>query len=470
MSKQATGGLAWPFWHRDPKDNNERELAGWLMYDWANSAFQTTVVTVLIGPYLTDLAQRDVGRNGIVANLGPFGSITATSLFPYCISTSVFLQVLLLPLLGAIADYSSAKKRLMIAFCYGGVAATCLLFFVADHRYIIGGLLLVVANLAFGVTIVLYNAFLNDITTGDLRNKVSSQGYALGYLGGGLLLAANLILLNLSDRLGITKELAVRISLLSAGLWWGGFALITFARVKTRPTPRERPSGRSYLAIGLSELGAVWTQLHRLPHTRRYLLAYMAFNDAIQTVISIASVFLAQELFVSRGLATNQSFLVGLVLMVQFVAFVGALLFERIAVLVNTKNAILLSLVLWTGIVIYAYGFLQTIAQAWVMGGVLATVLGGSQALSRSLFSQMIPVGHEATFFGLYEITERGTSWIGPFMFGLVVGATGSYRQAILSLIVLLLAGMIVLLFTNTEQAIHDAGNRLPTDATGARA
>jgi UMF1 family MFS transporter len=160
----------------------------------------------------------------------------------------------------------------------------------------------------------------------------------------------------------------------------------------------------------------------------------------------------------------------GLVLMVQFVAFFGALLFERIAVLVNTKNAILFSLILWTGIVIYAYGFLQTIAQAWVMGGVLATVLGGSQALSRSLFSQMIPAGHEATFFGLYEITERGISWIGPFMFGLVVGATGSYRQAILSLIVLLLAGMVLLLFTDTEQAIQDAGHQLSTDAAGAGA
>jgi UMF1 family MFS transporter len=448
--------------------DDRREIVGWLMYDWANSAFQTTVVTVLIGPYLTDLAQREVGRNGIVANLGPFGTITAMSLFPYCISTSVFLQVLLLPLLGAIADYSHAKKRLMIAFCYGGVAATCLLFFVTGHRYIVGGVLLILANLAFGVTIVLYNAFLNDITTEDRRNKVSSQGYALGYLGGGLLLAANLVLLSLSDRLGISKELTVRISLLSAGLWWGGFALITFARVNTREPRRARPSRRSYLSIGILELKAVWHQLRRLPHTRRYLVAYMAFNDAIQTVISIASVFLAQELFVSRGLATNQNFLIGLVLMVQFVAFLGALLFERIADLITTKPAILLSLVLWTGIVIYAYGFLQTVAQAWAMGAALATVLGGSQALSRSLFSQMIPVGHEATFFGLYEITERGTSWIGPLMFGLVVGATGSYRQAILSLIVLFLVGLAVLFCTNTERAIHDASNLLPTEAAGA--
>jgi UMF1 family MFS transporter len=150
--------------------------------------------------------------------------------------------------------------------------------------------------------------------------------------------------------------------------------------------------------------------------------------------------------------------------MVQFVAFGGALLFERVAFLLNTKNAILLSLVIWTGIVVYAYGLLQTVAQAWMMGAVLAVVLGGSQALSRSLFSQMIPAGHEAAFFGVYEIAERGTSWIGPFFFGLVASVTGSYRQAILSLVVLFLAGIVMLFFTDTARAVHDSGAHLPTE------
>ena len=145
------------------------------MYDWANSAFQTTVVTVLVGPYLTALAQADVGTNGIVATIGPFGSITALSLFPFCISTSVFLQVLLLPLLGGIPDYSRAKKRLMAAFCYAGVPASCLLFVITGHRYILGGVLLILVNFAFGVTIVLYNAFLNDITTADRRDRISRR-------------------------------------------------------------------------------------------------------------------------------------------------------------------------------------------------------------------------------------------------------------------------------------------------------
>ncbi len=440
-------------------DGDRRAIFGWMMYDWANSAFQTTVVTVLMGPYLTGLAQRAVGDNGVVFGLGPLGAITAKSFFPYCISLSVLLQVFLLPVLGAVADYTDLKKRLMMTFCYLGVAATCLLFFLSTRTYIAGGVLLVAANLCFGASNVLYNAFLNEIAPAHLRDEVSSRGYALGYLGGGLLLAGNLALILGGERIGVSNDSAVRLSLLSAGLWWGGFAVITFTRLETRVPAQRRAAHGSYIRIGFSELARVVGELRRLPHTLRYLVGYMLFNDGIQTVISIASVFMAQELFVAKGLPTNEAFLVGLVLMVQFVAFFGALIFERIARVINTKNAILLSLVLWAAIVIYAYGFLETTTQAWAMGAVIAIVLGGSQALSRSLFSLMIPAGREASFFGLYEISERGTSWIGPLIFGAVVGATNSYRQAILSLIVLFLAGILVLAVTNTDRAIRDAGH-----------
>ena len=186
----------------------------------------------------------------------------------------------------------------------------------------------------------------------------------------------------------------------------------------------------------------------------------------IQTVIGLASVFLSQELFTDqqRAAGDDQRFVLMIFLMVQFAAMVGALIFERIASVVGTKRAIILSLVLWSGVVIYAYGFLQNTTQAWFMAGAIAMVLGGSQALSRSLFSRMIPAGREASFFGIYEISERGTSWIGPFIFGVVVGSTGSYRDAILSLIVLFVLGMIILATTNTDQAVHDAGNFLPEE------
>ena len=427
------------------------------MYDWANSAFQTTVLTVLIGPYLTALAQQAVGENGIVFGLGPLGDVTAKSFFPYCVALSVFLQVLMFPLLGAAADDGKLKKPLMIALCYTGATATCLLFFLNVNTYIAGGALLIVANLCFGATLVLYNAFLNDVAPAPLRNAVSSRGYAFGYLGGGVLLAINLALIMGGAGIGITRDLAVRLSLLSAGLWWGGFAAMAFVRLKPRATPSRIDTGTSPVARAARGVVRAFGELARLPQTLRYLAAYMLFNDGIQTVISISSVFLAQELFVARGLPADEAFLIGLILMVQFVAFGGALLFERIARVTGTKHAILLSLVVWTGVVIYAYGFLQTTTQAWGMGALIALVLGGSQALSRSLFSQMIPPGREGSFFGLYEISERGTSWIGPLIFGAVVGATNSYRQAILSLIVLFVAGMVVLAFTDTDRAIRNA-------------
>jgi len=437
--------------------NDRREIFGWVMYDWANSAFQTTVVTVLLGPYLTALAQEAVGDNGTVATLGSMGVVTAKSLFPYCVSLSVFLQVFLLPVLGAIADYTSLKKRLMATLCYSGVAATCLLSFVAGRSYLTVGALFVAANLCFGASNVLYNAFLNDITTAERRDQVSSRGYALGYLGGGLLLAVNLALVLNAGAFGLSRDLAVRVSLLSAGLWWGAFGALTFARLRARPAPLGPPPGRSAVAASLAQVAATIRELQRLPQTLRFLMAYMLYNDGIQTVISTASVFLAQELFVARGLPADESFLIGLVLMIQFIAFFGALLFERIARIVQTKNAILISLVLWTGVIVYSYRFLETTRQAWVMGGVIAIVLGGSQALSRSLFSLMIPPGREASFFGLYEISERGTSWIGPLIFGMVAGATNSYRQAILSLVALLLGGMLLLAFTDTDRAVAEA-------------
>jgi len=450
--------------------NDRREIFGWMMYDWANSAFSTTVAGALLSPYITTLAQANVGENGVVLSLGPLGALTAKSFFPICIAVSVLLQVFLLPVLGAIADYSHLKKRLMALFCYIGAIATCLLFFVTGNLYLLGGLLFIVANLSFGASIVLYNAFLPDICTEDQSDKVSSRGFALGYMGGGLLLAMNFGLLLAGSKLGISPGLAVRLSLLSAGLWWGGFALITFARLKTRAPARSLPPDKAYYTIGFSELRGTFRELARLPHTLKFLIGYLLYNDGIQTVLAMASVFLSQELFTQeqRLAGADQTFVLEIFLMVQFVAFLGALLFERIAAAVGTKNAILISLVLWSGVVIYAYGFLQTTFQAFLMGAVIAIVLGGSQALSRSLFSRMIPVGREASFFGLYEISERGTSWIGQLIFGIVVGVTGSYREAILSLIVLFVLGTVILALTNTDRAIHEAGNPLPEEVGAA--
>jgi MFS transporter, UMF1 family len=448
--------------------NDRREIFGWMLYDWANSAFYTTVVGALLGPYLIALAQADVGRGGVVLDLGFVGAVTAESFYSLFIVAAVGLQVVLLPVVGSIADYSNLKKRLMAVFCYIGVAATCLMFFVTGKLYLLGGLLFVIANLSYGGAIVLYNSFLPEIVTEDRRDKVSSRGFALGYLGGGLLLALNFIFVGVAPSLlapygyteGQAQSLAVRLSLLSAGVWWGFFAFFAFRRLRARTMGRQLPAGKSYLTAGFAQLADTFRELRRLPHTLKYLVAYLLYNDGIQTVIGSAAVFIAAELF-DKGMDDPEAptFVLSIFLFVQFMGIGGALLFERIARLVGTKRAIILSLFIWVGIVVYAFGFFETRAQAWVMAGVIAVVLGGSQALSRSLFSQMIPPGREASFFGIYEVSERGTSWLGPLVFSIVVARTGSFRYALLSLIIFFVSGLLLLAITDTARAIREAGN-----------
>lgn len=433
--------------------NNPRELFGWKMYDWANSAFYTTVVGALFSPYLTRLAQTAVGENGVVLSLGPLGAVTAKSLPTLCVSISVGAQVFLLPILGALGDYSDLKKRLMALFCYIAVVANCLLYLIHGNLYLLGGLLFIIANIGYGASIVFYNSFLPEIATDDQTDKVSSRGFAYGYLGGAILLMLDLLLVLRAEQLGMTTGMAVRLSLLSAGVWWGGFAIVTFYLLKSRPKKKRLPSGQSYLTAGFRELRDTVKELRRLPLTARYLLGYLIYNDGIQTVIVSSSVFLEQELFPGG----NPVFLLEIFLLVQFVAVVGALIFEKLAYMIKTKNAIIVSLVIWVGVVIYAYQFLHTVPEAWVMAGVIAIVLGGSQALSRSLFARMIPVGKEASFFGLYEVSERGTSWMGPLLFSIVIARTGSYRLALLSLIFFFVVGLIVLWFTDTDRAVREA-------------
>ncbi|HUL76198.1 MAG TPA: MFS transporter [Vicinamibacteria bacterium] len=438
--------------------DDRRELLGWALYQWAFHGFVTTVATVLLGPYLTALAQKAVGPNGAVFGPGRLGAVTAKAFFPYCLSASVLLQLALLPFLGAIADRTRLKKPLLVAFSSVGATATCLLFLVGGGLgFVAGGLLFVVANLSFGASVVLYNAFLPEIASDAQRDRVSSLAFALGYLSGGILLAANLVFLGIAPRLGVDEGLVVRLCFLSAGLWWGGFSVPAFRRLRPRPPEASAPPGPGLLRDGLATFLAALRELGRRRHTRRYLVAYLLYNDGIQTVIGLASVFLAQELFVARRLPEDRGFLLGLMLMVQFVGFGGALLFGRLAARFGSKPALLASLAVWTAVVVYGWRFLRTPADAIGMSVAIALVLGGSQALSRSLFSRMIPPDRGATFFALYEVAENGTSWIGPTLFGAVVAATSSYRDALLSLVLLLVSGTILLAATDLDAAFGEA-------------
>lgn len=457
---------------KDPK-NDKREIFGWLTYDWANSAFFTTVVTVLAGPYLTALAQAPineggVGKGGIVLSLGPFGSVTSDNLFTSTLGASIFLQIFLLPMLGSIADFTPLKKKMMASFCYLGVVSSSLLFFITGTSYLWGCAFLLVSNICFAASNVFYNSFLVDITTEDQRDRISSYGYAAGYVGGLIMLFINLALINFGSSIGIDKGLAVRVSMLAASLWWGVFAAVTFTLVRTRE-PERQANGRNLVTIGFVELWRTMRELAGLKYTLLFLVGYLLYNDGIQTVILNSSIFLSQELFISRGLESNPTFLLGIFVAAQISALIGALVFERIARIIGAKRTIIVCLAIWSGIVIFAYGFLQSFLQAWIMAVFIGLVLGSTQALSRSLFSQMIPKSRESAFFGLYEISEKGTSWIGNLVFAVVVGTTGSYRQAILALIVFFVAGMIILMATDTKRAIHAAGNLTPEEA-GIRA
>jgi MFS transporter, UMF1 family len=441
--------------------NQPREIFGWIAYDWANSAFYTTVIAVMLGPYLISLAEQAVGKEGLILDLY-FFNVTSGGYFAFCIAVSVVSMVVVLPFLGAIADYTHLKKAFMAIFCYVGVIASALLFFVTGDSYVLGGALLIISNIGFAAANVFYNAFLIDITTEDRRDRVSSWGYGAGYIGGVVMLVMNLGLVTYASEIGITTSLAVRISFLAAAVWWGAFALITFLVLKTRAPAKPVPEDKTLLTVGFLELWGTLKELRSLRYTALFLIAYLFYNDGIQTVILQASVFLSQELFTQqeRDVNADQSFLIVIFLVAQVSAFVGAVVFERIARSIGAKSTILLSLAIWCGIVIYAYAFLATRNQAFFMAGAIGLVLGAAQALSRSLYSQMIPAGRESAFFGLYEISEKGTSWMGQLLFTILIGTTGSFRQAILGLIVFFVVGSVILVFTDTSRAIREAANR----------
>jgi MFS transporter, UMF1 family len=434
--------------------DDDREILGWTMYDWANSTFSTTVVTALLGPYITALAGSSENP------LAFFGiRIEPAAIYPFAASLSVFLQVFFLPILGTIADYTNLKKKMMMAFAYAGATATIFLVFIQADMPVIGtngavlfgSLLAIVANLCFGAAVVFYNAFLPEIASPENRDMVSSKGFAYGYLGGGLLLLVNLGMLTVMEDTG----LAVRLSLASAGAWWFIFTYIfPQQRLKVREATKQMPEGVGYFRHGIRTIRKTLSEMRsKYPVTLQYLIAYLIYNDGIQTVIIVATLFAATEL----GVETTSLLL--LVLMVQFVAFGGAFLFGYLAKRFGAKRAIVLSLFIWSALVIYAYGFLYTETQLFIMGAVMATVLGGSQALSRSLFSQMIPADHEAEYFGFYEVSERGTSWLGPMAFAAAVQITGSQRIAIISLIIFFVVGLALLMRVDVEKGIRDAGH-----------
>jgi len=440
---------------------NERvaEQRGWYWYDWANSVFTTSVVTVFLGPYLSDVAETAAGAGNGAGTLHPLGvPVSPDSLFPYLLSVSALLQVLVLPVVGAVADRTRRKRELMGGFAYAGALATAGLALVSGGRYLLGSGLFLVANVCFGASIVVYYSFLPEIAGPDERDAVSSRGWAFGYFGGGLLLALNLGLFLNAEALGLTEGEAVRICFLSVAIWWAGFTLVPLARLRDRPRTDGEPAAATVPAGGsFGQLAATLRSLRAYPQTLLFLAAYLLFNDGIQTVIGLSAQYGDRELELS------QTVLISTILLVQFVAFGGALLLGRIAARAGAKRTVLASLVVWAAVLCVAY-FLQrgSAIQFYLLGAAIGLVLGGTQALTRSLFAQMSPRGREAEYFGLYEISDKGTSWLGTLTFGLAVQLTGSYRVAIISLVVFFVAGGLLLTRVDVRQGMADARGEQP--------
>jgi UMF1 family MFS transporter len=441
-----------------------KEQRAWYWYDWANSAYVTTIGTVLFAPYLISVAEQaacgfvgDADRP-CKADLSVLGlAVSPGSLVAYVVTIATIVSALVLPVVGAAADRSPRKKQIMAGFAWTGSLAAGCMFFVTGSNWELGAALLFVANICLGSSLVVYDAILCEISTPDERDRVSSRGWALGYLGGGLLLAVNLAVVTMHDALGMSTGLAVRVSLLSAAVWWAAFTLIPYRGIRNRPAVGVVPEQGNLVRQSFGQLFTTLKDLRNYPVTLTFLLAYLFYNDGIQTVIVSASTYGEKQL----GFET--SVLIATILLVQFVAFGGALLFGKAAERWGSKRVILVGLVVWMCVVTAAY-FLpeKNVALFLVLAVGIGLVMGGTQALSRSFFSLLIPRGREAEYFSLYQAAERGTSWFGTLVFGLVHQWTDSYRPAIFALILFFVVGGALLARVDVREGIREAGNTEP--------
>ncbi|MGH3445797.1 MAG: MFS transporter [Nocardioidaceae bacterium] len=444
----------------DPVTSRRREQRAWNWYDWANSAYFTTIGTVLFGPWMIHVARQaapDCHTPGCVQTLDVLGlHLAAGSLPGYLVGFATIIGAFVLPVVGAFVDRSPHKKRHMAGYAWVGSLFAASLFFLDDGRWQLGAVAIIMSNILVGCSLVAYNAILVDISTEGERDRTSSRGWAWGYLGGGLLLAVNLVAVTAHSALGVSEGFAVRISMLSAAVWWAGFTLIPFLRLRNYPTRNLVSTGGGLFERSFGQLFTTLRELRRYPMTLTFLLAYLFYNDGIQTVINSASIYGAEQLKLS------QQVLIAAILMIQFVAFGGALAFGRLARAHGAYRTILAGTFAWMLLILLAF-FLPAhrVVPFLLLGVGVAIVLGGTQALSRSFFSMLIPHGREGEYFSLYQACERGTSWLGAVLFAVIFQLTGSYRPAIIALISFFVIGSALLLRLDPQRGIREAGNQV---------
>jgi MFS transporter, UMF1 family len=445
-----------------PLDRLHQQKA-WNWYDWANSAFFTTVLSVMFAPYMITVAGKAAGCvdadescKKAVDLLGLH--LAAGSLPSYLTSFATIASAFLLPVVGAFVDRSPHKKRHMAGYGWAGAAFASLLFFLHDDQWQLGAFAVVVSSILAGCSLVSYSAILVDISTEEERDRASSRGWAWGYLGGGVLLAVNLVMFLAHDTFGLSESMAVRLSLLSAALWWAAFTVIPYVRLRDYEPRNVVPEAGGMVHRSFGQLFTTLKGLPQYPMTMTFLIAYLFYNDGIQTVIYTASTYGEKQL----GFGT--SVLIATILLIQFVAFAGALLFGRFAERYGSYRSILWGTFAWMAIVLVAMVLpRKNVVLFLAVAVAIGLVMGGTQALSRSFFSLLIPRGREGEYFSLYQAAERGTSWFGTLTFGVVFQLTGSYRPAILALIAFFVLGAVFLLRLDPDRGIAEAGNRPPS-------
>ena len=419
--------------------NDKRTVFGWAMYDWANSAY-ITIFGAVVGAFFT----------GTIMVGDSYWGLSGEALFSILVGIGSILLMLVMPVLGAMADYADSKKRFLRNFAFVGAAFTLVIPFVPDGQVPWFLLVVVVTQFGFVAANVFYDGFLPEIASDDTVDQVSSKGFALGYLGGGLYLLLALVLIFFSSDepdATLTEALAARIAIFGSGLWWFGFSLFSLARLPNDSANSNKRSLSEYASIGFDRTVATGRKLKLFPQLLLFVIAFVIYNSGVGTVIAVSGPYAEDTL----GLELTTIALA--FLLVQFIAFFGALMFGRLAKRIGPKSAVMVSLVVWTGLAVMAFFLPEGSSVGFLaLASIVGFVLGGVQALSRSLYSSMIPEEASAEFFGFYSVFSK-LSGIGPLVFGAVSAATGSGRTAILSVAAFFIVGLVLLSKVDVEEA-----------------
>lgn len=405
----------------------------WCMYDWANSAFATTIMAALLPPYFSTVAAAGL----------PEGR--ATSIWGYGVSLAMVIAAVLGPVLGAIADYTGAKKRFLLGFLTPAIVFTGLLVFIGQGDWQWAVILYILASIGNSGANVFYDSLLPHVARDDEIDQVSTRGYAMGYLGGGLLLAINLLWYLMPETFGFRDSgAAVRASFLSVAVWWAVFSVPLFRHVPEPPAAsqvRHAPVREAFQRLAHT--------FHEVRHYRQlflFLVAFWVYADGIGTIIKMATIYGAEI-----GIGTAD--LAGALLLTQVVGVPMTFVFGALARRLGTKRSIFLALGIYTLISVLGY-FMTEAWQFWVLAGMVGLVQGGSQALSRSLFGAMTPKGRSAEFYGFFDISSKFAGVAGPILFGLAATIFGSSRLSIISLIIFFVAGALLLGTVDEEEGI----------------